>query len=89
MQHMKPAWLIALLLPTILATHLTASAETLHRFTWEHAFKIPGIDDDASGITWSPVTDHLYVIIDGPERVIELSKEGKALRQIKLKGLKG
>lgn len=55
-------------------------------YHWRASFEIQGVEDDASGITWSPVTQHLYVVIDGPERVVELTTEGKTVRQVKLKG---
>ncbi len=55
-------------------------------YRWEHTFDIPGIKNDASGVTWSPVTGHLYVVVDGPEKIVEITLAGEWVRKVKLKG---
>ncbi|MFT5125948.1 MAG: hypothetical protein ACI9QL_000192 [Candidatus Omnitrophota bacterium] len=88
MQEITMRCLSTIITPAAVLLGLTlyASAKPPEPYQWVNTFDIPGIEDDASGVTWSPITRNLYVIIDGPERIVELTPEGQALRQIKLKG---
>lgn len=43
---------------------------------------LSGVPAEASGITYSPVTNSLYVITRNPRAVVEFNLEGKRLRSI-------
>lgn len=49
-------------------------------------FTIPQIRDNLSGLTYHPDSDTLFAILNNPETIIELSKQGQIKRQIPLKG---
>jgi uncharacterized protein YjiK len=42
---------------------------------------------EASGVTYSPVTNSLYVITRNPQAVVEYNLEGRRLREVPYKGL--
>eukprot|EP01029_Cantina_marsupialis_P014381 TRINITY_DN31790_c0_g1_i1.p1 TRINITY_DN31790_c0_g1~~TRINITY_DN31790_c0_g1_i1.p1 ORF type:complete len:293 (-),score=20.76 TRINITY_DN31790_c0_g1_i1:64-942(-) len=52
------------------------------------AKKIKSIKENLSGITYSDKTNTLFAITNSPRAIYELSKKGKVLRKIKLKGFK-
>ena len=52
-------------------------------FTWQRTFDIPGVKNDASGIAWSPVTGNLFVVVDGPEKVVEITTHSELVRKVK------
>lgn len=58
-----------------------------YRVTLE-AREIVGIEDDASGLTYSDATDTLFSIINAPPMVAELSLDGELLRRIPVRGVR-
>ncbi|WP_299731353.1 SdiA-regulated domain-containing protein [uncultured Endozoicomonas sp.] len=52
------------------------------------AMVLEGIEDDASGITWSPLTHSLFIVLNGINQVVELSNNGDVLRRIPMKGFR-
>ncbi|WP_438970276.1 SdiA-regulated domain-containing protein [Methylophaga sp.] len=44
------------------------------------------IKDNLSGLTYHPESDHLYAVLNNPEEMIELSKQGEVIRRITLDG---
>ena len=48
--------------------------------------KVEGIEDDLSGITYSPVSDSLFAVINEPPMLVELDKSGNVIRNIELIG---
>lgn len=44
--------------------------------------RLRGVPAEASGITYSPVTNSLYVITRNPRAVVEYNLEGRRLRSI-------
>lgn len=51
------------------------------------AREVQGIADDASGLTFDPVRGTLFTVINSPPAVAELSREGRLLRHIRLRGM--
>jgi len=51
-----------------------------------HQQTLDFIDDNLSGITYSRDTDTLFAIINNPEQIVELDKNGQLLRRMKLHG---
>jgi uncharacterized protein YjiK len=47
---------------------------------------LAGIEDNLSGLAYHPGSDSLFAVLNNPEVLIELSKQGELLRQIPLKG---
>jgi uncharacterized protein YjiK len=47
---------------------------------------LPGIKDNLSGLTYHPGSDSLFAVLNNPEQLIELSKQGDILRQVPLRG---
>lgn len=47
---------------------------------------IPGLDDNTSGLTFSPATGTLFTVINRPPELAELSRDGRLLRRIPLTG---
>ena len=47
---------------------------------------IPGLDDNTSGLTFSPKTGTLFTAINRPAELAELSRDGQLLRRIPLTG---
>ncbi len=47
---------------------------------------IADIKDNLSGLTYHPDSDHLFAVLNNPEEIIELSKQGKIIRRIALNG---
>ena len=45
---------------------------------------ISGLEDNASGLTYSPVSNSLFMVVNNPEKIIELSLDGDVLRTITL-----
>lgn len=46
------------------------------------ALPIEGLGDNLSGLTWSDRTQSLFAVLNAPPTVVELSPEGRLLRQI-------
>ncbi|MCB1667124.1 MAG: SdiA-regulated domain-containing protein [Porticoccaceae bacterium] len=51
-----------------------------------HPVHIQGVDKNASGITFNPDTETLFVVINSPEKLLELDRNGNVFRQIALVG---
>ena len=51
-------------------------------------FDIPGVERDASALTFHPETGHLWVITDDRVRLVEFTDEGEFVREVKLIGFK-
>ena len=49
---------------------------------------IPEISKNLSGLTWNPETGTLFAVTNRPERLYELSLQGKVLRSVTLRGFK-
>lgn len=47
---------------------------------------ITGIEDNLSGLSYQPETDHLFAVLNNPEQLIELTKQGDIVRRISLDG---
>lgn len=47
---------------------------------------IDGLDGDASGLTYSPNSNTLFLVVANPTKILELSLDGKVLRTITLTG---
>ncbi|MBL1458491.1 MAG: SdiA-regulated domain-containing protein [Methylophaga sp.] len=89
--------LIVLLLSTILsgclwfstvssATTKTTEVWDLNHYLLSKTLTIDGIEDNLSGITYHPDSGHLYGIINNPEQIVVISKNGQLLRKIDLIG---
>ena len=89
--------LIVLLLSTILSGCLwfstVSSATTKSSEVWDlnhyllsKTLMIDGIEDYLSGITYHPDSGNLYGIINNPEQIVVISKNGQLLRKIDLIG---
>jgi uncharacterized protein YjiK len=48
--------------------------------------KISGIEDNLSGLTYHPESDHLFAVVNHPTQLIELTKQGDIVRRIHLDG---
>ena len=48
--------------------------------------RIDGVDDNLSGVTFNPLTQTLFTVINSPPAIIELSTTGQVLRRIELRG---
>lgn len=57
-------------------------------FRFTRSFEIPGLESEASAITFNPVTGNLLVVADEPSSIVEFTTEGGLVRKIKLKGFK-
>ncbi len=49
---------------------------------------LDGITDNASGITWSPITNSLFIVINGQNEVFELTLDGDIVRRIPLRNFR-
>lgn len=49
---------------------------------------IEGVQDNASGLTYNPDTKTLFMIVNNPEKILELDTQGRTLRQIALNGFR-
>lgn len=89
--------LIVLLISTILSGCLwfstVSSATTKNSDLWDlnhyllsKTLMIDGIEDNLSGITYHPDSGNLYGIINNPEQIVVISKNGQLLRKIDLIG---
>ncbi len=47
---------------------------------------LAGINNNASGVTWDPLTKTLFMVLNGPNQIIEISLEGDVIRRIPLEG---
>ena len=47
---------------------------------------LPGVDDDASALTFNPETGSMFVALNNPPTLIELAADGKVKRTVKLEG---
>ncbi|GAA4648654.1 YjiK family protein [Kistimonas scapharcae] len=50
------------------------------------AKELAGINNNASGVTWDPLTKTLFMVLNGPNQIIELSLDGDVIRRIPLEG---
>ena len=57
-------------------------------FRFDRSFEIPGLETEASAITFNPVTGNLLVVADEPAGIVEFTPEGEFVRRVKLKGFK-
>lgn len=89
--------LIVFLLSTILsgclwfstvssATTKTSEVWDLNHYLLSKTLMIDGIEDNLSGITYHPDSGNLYGIINNPEQIVVISKNGQLLRKIDLIG---
>ena len=91
-------WIAVLLFTTALSGCLwfdsVSSAKSFPESRWNlqqdyhfsKVLSIDGIDNNLSGLTYHPPSGHLYGIINNPEQIVVISKEGKLLRRIELVG---
>lgn len=90
-------FLIVLLISTILSGCLwfsTVSSATtknsdlwdLNKYQLSKMLTIEGIEDNLSGITYHPDSGNLYGIINNPEQIVVINKNGQLLRKIDLIG---
>jgi uncharacterized protein YjiK len=56
----------------------------LTKYKLEFETQISGIEDNLSGITYSPDTNSFWVIVNRPQRVLELDQQLQVKREIKL-----
>jgi uncharacterized protein YjiK len=64
-----------------------ARAIDLGRYRVEiEARPLPGIERNASGLTWNPQQQSLLLVLNGPEQLLELSPQGEVLRRVELLG---
>ncbi|WP_211827848.1 SdiA-regulated domain-containing protein [Kistimonas asteriae] len=47
---------------------------------------LAGINNNASGVTWDPLTKTLFMVLNGPNQIIEISLDGDVIRRIPLEG---
>jgi uncharacterized protein YjiK len=47
---------------------------------------IKSINNNLSGLTYHPGSDHLYAVLNNPEKIIEMTKQGEVIRSIDLQG---
>jgi uncharacterized protein YjiK len=47
---------------------------------------LPGIERNASGLTWNPEQQSLLLVLNGPDQLLELSPQGDLLRRVELLG---
>ncbi len=57
-------------------------------FRFDLSFDIPGLEREASAITFNPTTGNLLVVADEPAGIVELTTDGALVRKVKLKGFK-
>lgn len=57
-----------------------------YHYEIDNPVTIDAIEDNLSGLTYHPGSDHLYAVLNNPEEIIELNKQGEILRRISLKG---
>jgi uncharacterized protein YjiK len=50
------------------------------------ALPLPGIERNASGLTWNPQRQSLFLVLNGPDQLLELSPQGDLLRRVELRG---
>lgn len=51
------------------------------------ALEVEGIEDDLSALTFNPVTNSLFGVLNGKPLIVELSLEGELLREISVQGV--
>ncbi|MBC8245675.1 MAG: SdiA-regulated domain-containing protein [Verrucomicrobia bacterium] len=81
---MKPISMVTLLL---LGQALGPAEESLHLDQYTLAkgpVVIEGVSQNASGLTYSARRDSLFVVLDAPQRVVELNLDGSLKRKINL-----
>lgn len=73
---------------TSLASHSDPEFTGINFSQYKVSFQktLTTVTDNLSGITYSSDTDSLFAIINNPEQIVELDKQGKILRQIPLTG---
>ncbi|MDP6753826.1 MAG: SdiA-regulated domain-containing protein [Verrucomicrobiota bacterium] len=81
---MKPIFMVTLLL---LGQTLGPAEESLHLDQYTLAkgpVVIEGVSQNASGLTYDARRDSLFVVLDAPQRVVELGLDGSLKRKINL-----
>ena len=81
---MKPIFMVTLLM---LSQALGLAEESLHLEQYTLAqgpVVIEGVSQNASGLTYHAGRDSLFVVLDSPERVVELNLDGSLKRKINL-----
>lgn len=67
---------------------MPAQAFNLGRYQVDiEAWEIAGIDDDLSALTFNPVTNSLFGVLNGRPLMVELSLDGELLREISIQGV--
>lgn len=61
---------------------------SIPQFRFDRSFDIPGLKNEASAITFNPVTGNLLVISDEPAGIVEMTTDGELVRKVTLKGFK-
>lgn len=81
-------FLLALLMPWPKKATATAAGDWDLNYHYDigEPMTLAGIKDNLSGLTYHPGSDSLYAVLNNPEVLIELSKQGDILRQIPLNG---
>jgi len=63
---------------------MRANSDT--EFHFDGMFEIPSVYRDASAITIHPETGHLWAVTDDKIRLVEFTREGELIREVKLTG---
>ncbi|MCX4187427.1 SdiA-regulated domain-containing protein [Methylophaga sp. OBS4] len=93
--HRLALFIMLLTIPVLLLKlTLTQAAATQQAPLWDLEYHyevgtpitIESIDDNLSGLAYHPESDHLYAVLNNPEKIIEMTKQGKVVRTIDLQG---
>jgi uncharacterized protein YjiK len=86
MRYFYSLLLIVPVLSFMFMTMLVPSVENnnidLSEYEIVRSHSIEDVADNLSGITYSPDSKSLFAIINGPEKIVELSKSGRIVREI-------
>ncbi len=63
-----------------------SQAIRLPEYTLIQQRELSSVKYNASGITWNPQTKTLFIVLNGPNEIVELSRDGEVLRHIPLIG---
>lgn len=94
-KHILNHWLTITLLCfsiILLLTYTRTEAKIKNTALWDlnsqyevgHPINIHGIDDNLSGLTYQPESDHLFAVQNNPTQLIEMTKHGDIIRRIAL-----
>ena len=79
--------IVIAVLSLLLSVCARAESLELNNYTLQAGpIRIKNVLDNASGLTFSPKTQSLFMVVDEPELVIELELEGRVKRTIPLRG---